>query len=373
MKYYILALKKYFDFNTTSTRLDFWLFFLFNLIFSLIFAFLDAILGTWPLLNIIYILLLFIPGISVGVRRMHDTGRSGWHLLAGLIPIIGWLYIFAIFLIGSKRQNNKYRNYAENDNQEVQNINKVWIVIEIIISIIIVIVLFFISISSMMFGSIDSSTQKMLDHEGIQKKLDYEKDFGYIPSENLQQIIYYEETSDGQTMYYLEGKYNDGGIRKSGSGNKNIGLFKNKYINKSEATLVTDQPIDRSGEEKWSQFSEYWDYYYGYASNFMNEKIYFTYYGDKEGISAIYNIWEISDDDPVEYYKAVTKGSWIESLGDLKEEAENKNMTVEELEDTYLSRINFIEKEEYLIGWIRGQAPEFSPESVLIFGDTLTN
>jgi|AntRauTorckE6833_2_1112554.scaffolds.fasta_scaffold09449_6 uncharacterized membrane protein YhaH (DUF805 family) len=354
MKYYILALKKYFDFNTTSTRLDFWLFFLFNLIFSLIFAFLDAILGTWPLLNIIYILLLFIPGISVGVRRLHDTGRSGWQLLLGLIPIVGWLYIFLIFLIGSKKQNNKYKNGAGNNNHEIQDINKIRIILEIIIAIIIAVVLFNIFVSTMTLRSYDSFKQILLKQEG---------DFGFIPTENLQQIRYDENI--------LEAKYNNGQIITHGSVKKNIGIFTNKYMNKSEASLVTNQSIDISGEEKWSQFSEYWDYYYSSISNFIGEEIYVTYYGDQKSIYSIYNIWNINEDSPIESYKAVTRGSWIQSLGNLEEEAKNKNMTINELEDTYLSRINFIEKEGYLIGWVRGQAPEFSPESVLIFEDTL--
>jgi uncharacterized membrane protein YhaH (DUF805 family) len=52
-------------------------------------------INTYFLLITAYMLFVFLPGLSVQVRRLHDTGRSGWYLFVVLIPIIGafiWLY-----------------------------------------------------------------------------------------------------------------------------------------------------------------------------------------------------------------------------------------------------------------------------------------
>ncbi len=55
----------------------------------------DAGLITLLLLGVIFLvsLALIIPGIAVSVRRLHDTGRSGWFLLLGFIPIVGGILL----------------------------------------------------------------------------------------------------------------------------------------------------------------------------------------------------------------------------------------------------------------------------------------
>ncbi len=83
MKWFLLALKKYADFRGRSRRKEYWYFILFYYIFSLVLLFVDQTTGT-PLLQAIFALAVIIPSIAVGVRRMHDTDRSGWYLL---IPI----------------------------------------------------------------------------------------------------------------------------------------------------------------------------------------------------------------------------------------------------------------------------------------------
>ena len=52
-------------------------------------------------------LIFFIPGLAVSVRRLHDTGRSGWWLLLAFIPYIGSIALLIIFCIGSD-EDNKY-------------------------------------------------------------------------------------------------------------------------------------------------------------------------------------------------------------------------------------------------------------------------
>ena len=83
MKYYVTVLKKYVDFNGRARRSEYWYFVLFNIIFAFAFSFIDVALGT-VFLYPIYALFVFIPGIAVLVRRMHDVDKSGWYCL---IPI----------------------------------------------------------------------------------------------------------------------------------------------------------------------------------------------------------------------------------------------------------------------------------------------
>ena len=50
-------------------------------------------------------LALLVPTLAVGVRRLHDTGRSGWWLLIGLIPIVGWIILLVFFVQDSHPAN----------------------------------------------------------------------------------------------------------------------------------------------------------------------------------------------------------------------------------------------------------------------------
>ncbi|MFM8998274.1 MAG: DUF805 domain-containing protein, partial [Candidatus Limnocylindrus sp.] len=45
------------------------------------------------LLQTLFGIVTFIPGIALGIRRMHDIGKSGWWLLIGLITVIGWIVL----------------------------------------------------------------------------------------------------------------------------------------------------------------------------------------------------------------------------------------------------------------------------------------
>lgn len=102
MHWYIEVLKKYAVFNGRASRQEYWYFFLFNIIISSVLLIIDKVIGTSGtsagsgLLNSIYILALFIPAIAVSVRRLHDTGRSGWWMLIALIPIIGGIVLLII-------------------------------------------------------------------------------------------------------------------------------------------------------------------------------------------------------------------------------------------------------------------------------------
>ncbi|MRT94576.1 DUF805 domain-containing protein [Ancylomarina sp. 16SWW S1-10-2] len=108
MNWYLAVLKKYAEFNGRARRQEFWMFFLFNLIFGFVAGIVDSILGTYLVVYTIYTLAVLIPFIAVGVRRLHDTGKSGWLYLIVLIPVIGAIALLVLFVIDSTPGENEY-------------------------------------------------------------------------------------------------------------------------------------------------------------------------------------------------------------------------------------------------------------------------
>lgn len=83
MNYYIKALKNYAVFTGRSNRQDFWFFVLFNAIIMIVLSFIGI-----HILSRIYSLAVLVPSIAVGVRRMHDVGKSGWFILIPIYDIV---------------------------------------------------------------------------------------------------------------------------------------------------------------------------------------------------------------------------------------------------------------------------------------------
>jgi uncharacterized membrane protein YhaH (DUF805 family) len=101
------ALSKYATFSGRARRSEYWYFFLFNLIVSVVTGIIDAAIGNLAL-GIIVGLALLLPGLAVGVRRLHDTDRSGWFLLLGLIPLVGIIILIVFFCQDSKPGTNAH-------------------------------------------------------------------------------------------------------------------------------------------------------------------------------------------------------------------------------------------------------------------------
>jgi len=98
VNHYIDAFKRYFDVQGRSTRMQYWMFYLLNLIAIFVFAILDASLNLdSPFFYMAYVLVSFIPVVTVGVRRMHDSGRSGWWLI---VPIVNLVFLCASSQVG---------------------------------------------------------------------------------------------------------------------------------------------------------------------------------------------------------------------------------------------------------------------------------
>lgn len=106
MDWFLLALKQYATFSGRARRKEYWYFFLIYLLIFLGLSLLDSLLG-FGLLSTVFVLALLLPNLAVGVRRLHDTGRSGWWLLIGMIPLLGLVLIYFL-LLDSEPGDNPY-------------------------------------------------------------------------------------------------------------------------------------------------------------------------------------------------------------------------------------------------------------------------
>ena len=102
MDYFIGALKKYADFTGRARRKEYWMFMLIYLIIQVVLS----ILGLDLVLMVLGLGLL-VPSLSIGARRLHDTGRSGWWQLIYLVPLIG-LIVMIVFLAQDSHDANDY-------------------------------------------------------------------------------------------------------------------------------------------------------------------------------------------------------------------------------------------------------------------------
>ena len=108
MEWYLKVFKQYADFNGRARRKEYWMFFLFNIIASFILGAVDAAVGSYGALTGIYALVVLIPSIAVGVRRLHDTGKSGWMLLVVFIPVIGTIWLLILLIMDGTPEENQY-------------------------------------------------------------------------------------------------------------------------------------------------------------------------------------------------------------------------------------------------------------------------
>lgn len=110
----------YAKFSGRATRREYWMFQLAGILFWFVFSFAVVILsGVLSLideslvivamfLSYLYPLAILIPSLGILVRRLHDTGRSGWMILLGLIPFVGPIVLFIFTLLDSQPGTNAY-------------------------------------------------------------------------------------------------------------------------------------------------------------------------------------------------------------------------------------------------------------------------
>lgn len=115
------CLHKYVVFTGRAGRPEFWWFLLFQAIATFLASLVDYSLfgtdtirfgiGGWgdsgPMATAVWLLLL-LPTLAVGARRLHDTGRSAWWLLLLLIPCLGLIVLVVLFCLRGDPNENRY-------------------------------------------------------------------------------------------------------------------------------------------------------------------------------------------------------------------------------------------------------------------------
>ena len=113
MENYLDGWKRTFKFSGKSTRAQFWVFNILNyILIYLLYAFMLAdliasggeseIQGVFNIIMLIFSICYFFASWSIAVRRLHDSGKSGWCLLLGIIPFVGWIILLVFYLLPSE-------------------------------------------------------------------------------------------------------------------------------------------------------------------------------------------------------------------------------------------------------------------------------
>ena len=107
-------LKKYADFTGRAPRAEYWWFYLLVIIGYVVATIIDSLVGLGRMVGpygaiaMLFGLAMLVPSIAVGIRRLHDLGKSGWWLLIALIPFIGAIVLIVFFVQAGTPGDNEY-------------------------------------------------------------------------------------------------------------------------------------------------------------------------------------------------------------------------------------------------------------------------
>lgn len=113
MNEFISVWRNSFNYGGRARRKEYWMYALFSLIAMVVLGVLGGVLfGDNPSLATapvsLYGLASLFPSLAVGVRRLHDTSRSGWWLLINFVPFIGGIWFFVLTVLDSKPETNEW-------------------------------------------------------------------------------------------------------------------------------------------------------------------------------------------------------------------------------------------------------------------------
>ncbi|MFZ7235427.1 DUF805 domain-containing protein [Avibacterium gallinarum] len=115
MNWYLYVLKNYAQFNGRARRKEFWWFVAVDFLLYIILGILDFVLLNNDFgFTGVYGLATLIPSLAVRVRRLHDTDRSGWWLLIGFIPVIGFIVLFIFACLDGTQGRNRFGEDPKN-------------------------------------------------------------------------------------------------------------------------------------------------------------------------------------------------------------------------------------------------------------------
>ena len=104
----LVVLERYAKFDGRAGRAEFWWFVLANLVVYVALAILAQISGIFLILYFIYALAMLVPSLAVAIRRLHDTDKSGWLVLLGLIPLVGFIILLVFYIQEGTPGPNQY-------------------------------------------------------------------------------------------------------------------------------------------------------------------------------------------------------------------------------------------------------------------------
>jgi len=113
MSWYVKAIKNYVNFSGRARRKEYWMFFLFNMIFGIVAAVIDRLISSdfgsgVGIVSSLYSLFVLLPGLSIEFRRLHDINKSAGWIFIALVPVIGWIALFIFSVMGGTIGDNKY-------------------------------------------------------------------------------------------------------------------------------------------------------------------------------------------------------------------------------------------------------------------------
>ncbi|GHF50936.1 DUF805 domain-containing protein [Streptomyces griseosporeus] len=107
MHWYVDVLKNYAVFHGRARRQEYWMFAAFNVGIYIVLMFVDGYVGS-EVASTLYSLAILLPSLGVTVRRLHDTDRSGWWCLIGLLPLVGFVVMLIFMATEGTPGQNKY-------------------------------------------------------------------------------------------------------------------------------------------------------------------------------------------------------------------------------------------------------------------------
>lgn len=123
MKYYLKAWKNYAVFSGRATRTEYWMFTLFHVLVIVALVLFEIWLNppgdpygeggnaaslTFMVMYYLYSIAAFLPSLGLAVRRLHDTGKSGWWYFISFVPLIGGLALLFFMIQESQREDNEF-------------------------------------------------------------------------------------------------------------------------------------------------------------------------------------------------------------------------------------------------------------------------
>ena len=109
-----VVFENYANFSGRARRSEYWWFILANMIIAVIAMIIDNVAGInfgqipYGPVYVLYALAVFIPGLAVSVRRLHDVGKSGWFYFIVLIPLVGAIWLLVLFFSEGQQGENQY-------------------------------------------------------------------------------------------------------------------------------------------------------------------------------------------------------------------------------------------------------------------------